>query len=293
VGVSVDRINAILDAEPSITDLPEAVPIVTLQGKIEVAGVSFEYDSGEPVLHDLRFSIPAGTHLALVGAPGAGRTTLARLLRRYYDPRTGLIRVDGENIRKYRLKDYRTALALVLPESTIFDGTIRENLLYGKPDATEERMIAVAKAVGLHGYVEELSQRYDTRLGTGGLRLAAGDRQRIGIARALISDPLILIADEATATLDPESAEEISSAIREAMAGRTYVLIASRLLMARDLDWVVVMKDGALEEEGTHETLLHRDGSVYRDLFAAQYGEERLPVPTSERGAQTREGDLK
>jgi ABC-type multidrug transport system fused ATPase/permease subunit len=282
VGVSVDRINAVLAADPGIVDVPDAEPIAALQGEIDIDGVSFEYDEGEPVLKDVRLRIPAGTHLAVVGAPGAGRSTLAMLLRRYYEPKQGRIRVDGKSIRKYRLKDYRTALALVLPESTIFDGTIRENLLYGKPEATPEQMITAAKAVGLHPFVEELSDGYDTRLGAGGMALAAGDRQRIGIARALISRPLVLVADEATASLDPESAGEIGRAIRDAMEGRTYLLIASRLLMARDADRVVVMHKGKAVEEGTHAELLVRRESVYRDLYGKQYGEERLPPPAAD-----------
>ena len=285
-GVSIDRINEILDREPAIKEFPDANAIEDLQGDIRVHGVTFQYGE-EPALRDLELDIKAGTHVAIVGPVGAGRTTLAMLLRRFYEPETGEIEVDGRDIRRYRLKDYRTALALVLPESTVFDGTITENLCYGKPDATEEQMIAAAEAVGLHGIVQELSQRYDTRLGTGGLVLSAGDRQRVGIARALISEPLILIADEATAVLDPESAEQINGAIRASMQERTCILIVSRVLMARGTDHVIVMDNGQVVEAGVHEKLIQTPDSMYRELYGMQYGEERLPPIAVESGTST------
>ena len=279
-GVSIDRINEILNRKPAIEEMPDAVAVEELRGDVAVQGVGFAYGP-DAVLADVELTVAAGTDVAIVGPGGAGRSTLAMLLRRFYDPDTGSIMVDGKDIRQYRLQDYRRALALVLPESTIFDGTIRENLCYGKPDASEKRMIEVAKAVGIHDFVQELKLGYDTRLGTGGLILSAGDRQRIGIARALISEPLILIMDEATAVLDPESAEEINRAVSEAMKYRTCLLIVHRVLMAKDADTVVVMDDGKIVHEGSHEELLKNPESIYRELFAQQYGKERLPPVTS------------
>jgi ABC-type multidrug transport system fused ATPase/permease subunit len=275
-GVSIDRINEILHREPAIRETPEAESIQSLNGDIRVHGVSFRYGD-TPALEHLELEIKSGTHVAVVGPVGAGRSTLAMLLRRFYEPQEGRIEVDGKDIRHYRLKDYRAALSLVLPESVVFDGTIRENLCYGKPDATEEQMVAGAKAAGLHEIVESLAKGYDTKLGTGGLIMSAGDKQRIGIARALISDPLILIADEATAVMDPESAEQINQAMSEAMVGRTCIFIVNRVLMAQEADHVLVMDEGRIVDEGQHDELIRAPASPYRDLYGKQYGEDRLP----------------
>jgi ABC-type multidrug transport system fused ATPase/permease subunit len=283
VGVSIDRINEILEREPAIKDSPDAMTIEELRGDIKVEGLAFSYEGGETALENVHLEIPAGTHLAVLGTAGAGRTTLAMLLRRFYEPTNGKIEVDGTDIGKYSLRDYRENLAMVLPESTIFDGTIRENLCYGKPDASEGAMIQVSKAVGLNDFVERLSQGYDTRLGTGGLKLSAGTQQRIGIARALISEPFILIADEATGSLDPESAEVVNKAIRDAMEGRTYIMIVHRALMARDADTVAVMDEGKVVETGAHDELIVEPDSLYREIYGKQYGDKRLP-PVKEEG---------
>jgi ATP-binding cassette, subfamily B, multidrug efflux pump len=280
VGVSLDRVNEVLHREPAIKEPPEAKPVQTLHGEVAVDGVVFSYGGEEPTLKGVRLRIPAGTHLAVAGPTGSGRSTLAMLLRRFYDPETGHIAMDGTDIREFRLRDYRQALALILPESAVFDGTIRDNLCYGQPNATEERMVEIAKAVGFHEFVERLSKGYDTRVGTGGLKLPTGVRQQVGVARALISEPLLLIVDEATASLDPDSASEVNQAIWDAMAGRTCIMVVNRLLMARDAEHVVVMSDGQVAEAGEHEQLLASEGSLYRELYARQYGEDRLPPAT-------------
>jgi ABC-type multidrug transport system fused ATPase/permease subunit len=168
-------------------------------------------------------------------------------------------------------------VALILPESAIFDGTIRENLCYGRPDAPEDRMVAVARTVGLHDFVSGLAAGYDTRVGAGALRLSAGVQQQIGIARALISDPFVLIADEATASLDADTAQAIDEGMREAMADRTCILVYTRVLMARQADRVAVMDEGRIVETGTHDELATTRDSLYRELFGRQYGDDRLP----------------
>ena len=282
VRVSIDRIGEVLDREPAIRETPDAAPIEELQGDIRVDGLTFRYEGGDPVLRDVHLDVPAGTNLAIVGTTGAGRTTLAMLLRRFYEPEEGSIKVDGADIRMYRLPDYRRALALILPESAIFDGTIRENLCYGKPDASEERMMEVSSAVGFHDFVTNLAEGYDTRLGTGGLKLSTGAQQRIGIARALLSEPFVLIVDEATASLDPESAEAINEAIYRAMEGRTCIVIVHRVLMARGADQVMVMDEGKVVETGAHGDLIVQPGSLYREIYGKQYGEDRLPPEREE-----------
>ena len=284
IGVSVDRINEIRNREPAIREHAEARPVAHLKGDIRVEGVTFGYDPDRPILRDFHIEIPAGSNVALVGTPGAGRTTLAMLIRRFYDPSEGRVSVDGEDIRLFKVRDYRQALALVMPESAIFDGSVRVNLCYGKPDANEQRMIEVAKAVGLHEFIASLTDGYDTCLGTGGLRLSVGAQQQIGVARALISEPAILIVDEATASLDPDTAEVVLDAIYRIMEGKTCILIVHRLQMAKGTDQVMVLREGQVVETGSHDELLATDGALYRDIYGQQYGEDRLP-PT--RGGKT------
>jgi len=204
------------------------------------------------------------------------------LIRRFYDPIEGRVAVDGEDVRRFKIRDYRRALALVMPESAIFDGTMRANLCYGKADASEKRMIEVSKAVGLHEYVASLEKGYDTRLGTGGLRLSVGTQQQIGVARALISDPAILIVDEATAALDPDTAEVVHEAIYRMTEGKTCLLIVHRLQMATATDRVVVLREGRVVEAGSHDELLRTNGTLYRDIYKEQYGAGQLPLAREE-----------
>ncbi len=280
-GVSADRINELMHREPAIRESEDPEHVETLEGDIRLDAVTFSYPEGRPALHEVTLSIPAGTHVAVVGAKGAGRSTLAMLLRRFYDPQEGLIAVDGTDIRRYHLREYRRAMAMVRPESAIFDGSIADNLRYGKPDVSDERMIEVSRALGLDEFVSELHDGYGTLVGTGGLQLSTGVRQKIGMARALIADPLMLILDEAVAALDAESAETAIQAVLDAMDGRTCIIVINRVLMARGTDRVVVMERGRVAQIGEHAELLVQAGSIYRDLFASQYGRDRLP-PLSE-----------
>ncbi len=283
VGVSVDRINEVLEREPAIDDRPEAERIETLQGDIRLQSLTFSYTEGKPVLESCSLEIPAGTHLAVLGPAGSGRSTLAMLLRRFYDPADGSIKADGQDIRDYRLADYRRSLAMVLPKSSIFRGTIAENLRYGRPDATDEEMLEVSKALGLHGFVAGLAQGYETPVGAGGLMLASGIRMKIGVARALLSNPFVLIMDEAVATLDPDSAHEVNEAVRELMKGRTCIMVVGRAILARDAERVAVMRAGRIVETGDYDRLLRTQDSMLRDIFADQYGKDRLPPPEEDR----------
>ena len=281
IGISVDRVNEIRSRDPAIREHEGARPITHLKGDIHVDGVTFGYEPDQPVLKDISIEISAGSNVAIVGTPGAGRTTLAMLLRRFYDPTEGHVAVDGEDVRRFKIRDYRHALSQAMPESAIFDGTIRSNLCYGKPDASEERIIEVTTAVGLHEFVSSLAKGYDTHLGTGGLRLSVGAQQQIGVARALISKPAILIVDEATAALDPDTAETVLNAIYKLMEDKTCLLIVHRLQMAKGADLVFVLQEGKVVETGSHDELLTAEGTLYRDIYGQQYGDDQLP-PTRE-----------
>ena len=274
IRVSAGRIQEVLGRQPAIRDDPEAEAVEEIRGDIDIEGVSFGYEAGERALEDIRLHIRAGVDLAIVGQQGAGRSTLAMLLFRHFEPERGAIRVDGKDIRTYRLHDYRSRIALVMPEAAVFDASIRENLCYGKPEASEGQMIGISKAIGLHPFVEGLAGGYDTKLGAGGLKLSAGNRQRIGIGRALISRPLVLIMDEATASLDPVSAAEIHAAVAKAMEENTYIMIISRLLLAKEADEIVVLDEGRVVETGTHEDLLGTKDSLYGRQFRSQYPSE-------------------
>ncbi|MFP4028027.1 MAG: ABC transporter ATP-binding protein [Candidatus Brocadiia bacterium] len=287
VGVSVDRINQVLHKKPGITEASDPVPLTGLQGDIKFSEVDFRHGEPEPALDNVSLEIPAGSSVAVAGLPGAGRTTLALLLRRFYDPTDGTISVDNVDIKKYKLHDYRKSLALVLPESAIFDGTIRENMLYGAPGAGDERMREIAHLLSLDEFTEELRDGYETRVGSGGLRLPAGICQKIGIARALLSDPDVLITDEATSRLDGDSAEAVISAILEAMEDRTCLMVVNRVLHARETDSVVVLQNGSVQEIGEHETLLRKQEGHYRYLFEQQYGQQAPPLDSTETTNET------
>ena len=277
VGLSIGRIEEILERAPAVEDRPDAQPIDNLKGDIRIDGLSFQYDSDSPSLKNVDLEIRAGTHVAIIGTLGAGRSTLGKLLRRFFEPDAGEIEVDGVNIQQYCLRDYRRSIALILPETTIFDGTIRDNLCYGKPEASEERMIQISESVGLHEFVAGLAHGYDTRLGTRGLRLETGNLQRVGIARALISDPFILIVDHATVPMDIESAAVAEKAIQKTMEGRTCIIIVHRVQLASEADEVVALKEGEVVERGTYQELVTNPDSLCREIYAKQYGEERLP----------------
>ena len=277
-GIAVERIHQVLDQVPTIRDLPDALPINDLKGDIIIERMSFGYRQAAPILDHIDSVIAAGNHVAVVGAVGSGRTTLARLLRRFYEPQSGQIKIDGIDIRHYRLHDYQKNLALVLSESAILDGTIHENLVYGNPQATEPQIAKVVRSVGLDDLIAGLPEGYRTRLGSGGVQLAVGDRQRLGIARALLSNPLLLIIDEATASLDAESAQQIHLAIRQTMKNVTCIVVVHRLLIAKDADLIVVLNEGKIVEQGQHDQLLKKSGGLYRMIYGLQYGREFLPA---------------
>jgi subfamily B ATP-binding cassette protein MsbA len=269
----LERIREIRDepAEDAGDSGRAALPRV--RGKVEFAGVSFEYRPGLPVLRDVSFVAEPGTVTALVGPSGAGKSTLIGLVAAFYRPTSGTIEVDGHDLSRIRLADYRAQLGVVLQESFLFDGTVFENIAFARPDATESEVLAAARIARCDEFVEKLPEKYETVVGERGVKLSGGQRQRVSIARAILADPRILILDEATSSLDSESEAAIQEGLAELMKGRTTFVIAHRLSTVRQADVILVMQEGAIVERGRHAELLGR-GGLYADLYNRQYGLE-------------------
>ena len=265
---SAQRIFEILDCRPSVAEPPQPVPLGRVQGRLELAGVHFRYGARE-VLHGIDLTIKPGEMIGLVGGSGAGKSTLANLVCRFYDPSSGSIRIDGLDLRDVAIAEYRSALGCVLQEPFLFFGTIAENIAYGCPDASRERIVAAARAAGAHEFILALPAGYDSRISERGGSLSGGERQRISIARALLVDPRILILDEATSSVDAETEAIIQAAIDRLVTGRTTIAIAHRLSTLRRADRIVVLDAGQIVEIGRHDDLLAA-GGVYARLYHAQ-----------------------
>ncbi len=239
----------------------------------QLQGVNKAYN-GRCVLHVNSLDIRRGEIFALVGPSGAGKTSIANLLCRFYDPIHGCVRVDGHDLRGVQIRSLRKHVAVVLQDTFLFNTTVRENLLYGKPDSSEEEMIAAAKVAYAHEFIEQLPHGYDTEIGERGVMLSGGERQRIAIARAILKNPPILIFDEATSSLDTESERLVQEAIERLLRGRTVLVIAHRLSTVRNADRIVVLDKGAISETGTHQDLMSLEG-LYRYLYDMQFRDDR------------------
>jgi subfamily B ATP-binding cassette protein MsbA len=269
---AIERVFEIIDTRPTILDAPDAEPLGRVAGRIELDGVSFEYLPGRPVVRDVSLTVPAGETLALVGPSGAGKTTLVGLIPRLWEVTAGTIRVDGVDIRGVTVASLRGQIGLVAQEATLFGGTVRENILYGRLEATDEEMVAAAVAANAHDFISVLPDGYDTVVGDRGMRLSGGQRQRVAIARAILKDPPILLLDESTSSLDNESERLVQEALDRLKAGRTTIIVAHRLSTIRAADRIAVLDDGWLVELGTQDELLARDG-LYARLHRTQFAE--------------------
>jgi len=268
--VAVERVFEVLDTLPDVQDAPDAVVLSDIRGHIVFDGVSFGYDPNELVLKNVNLEVQPGQMIALVGPSGSGKTTLVNLLARFYDPTYGTIYLDGHDLRQIKLQSLRRQIGIVLQETYLFTGTIRDNIRYGKPEATEEEIVRAAIAANAHEFIMELPDDYDTEIGERGVKLSGGQRQRLAIARAILRNPRILILDEATSSLDSTSEALIQSALENLMRGRTSFVIAHRLSTIMKADRILVMENGIIVDSGTHEELLQR-GGLYAKLYEMQF----------------------
>ena len=270
------RFVEIMEEEPGM-DGTEAKVLTDVQGTIEFRGVTYAYDPSKEVLRDIDLKLEKGRKLALVGPSGGGKTTLCHLLPNFYKlrPEDGAILIDGKDIRDLTLESVRKNIGIVQQDVFLFVGTIRENILYGRPDATEEEMIEAARRANIHDYVMTLEKGYDTEIGERGVKLSGGQKQRLSIARVFLKDPAILILDEATSALDNTTEVLIQQALDELCKGRTTLVVAHRLSTIRNADEIAVVMDGKITERGTHEELMAADG-IYKNLYALQFRDNVL-----------------
>jgi ATP-binding cassette subfamily B protein len=269
---ALDKIMDVLDEEPEVLDAPGAKELPTVEGHVWFEQVRFSYGTGPEVLHGLDLDVAPGTTVALVGHTGAGKSTIAKLLARFYDPTGGRITIDGHDLRDVTQASLRRQLGIVPQEGFLFAGTVTENIAFGRPDAAPEDVVRAAQTVGAHEFILRLEDGYETQLGERGSRLSLGQRQLVALARALLADPRILILDEATSSVDIGTEQKIERALRLLLAGRTAFIIAHRLSTIRDADLIVVLEHGEIIEQGSHDELLQKRGlytSLYGDWAAA------------------------
>lgn len=269
---AADRVFETIDTEPEVKEKPDAIVLPPVKGEVEFHHVDFAYDKEHPALIDFNLKVAPGEVVALVGPSGAGKSTVANLLPRFYDVTGGSLTIDGTDVRDVTFSSLRQQIGLVPQETMLFNASVKENILYGRLDATDDEVVAAAKAANAHEFIMEMPEGYESLVGDRGNSLSGGQRQRIAIARAILKNPRILILDEATSALDTESEKIVQVALDRLMKGRTAIVIAHRLSTIRDADNIVVIDHGRIVEEGKHEELLAKDG-LYAHLYAVQFAD--------------------
>jgi len=264
-----ERIFELLDETMEVEDAPDAIGLPVIRGEMVFDQVDFKYGSGDPVLHAISFTMAPGEVVALVGPSGAGKTSIANLICRFYDPAKGYVSVDGYDLRSIKMTSLRRQVAVVLQDSFLFNNTVAENLHYGKPDASEDELIAAARAANAHDFIMQLPEGYDTEIGERGVKLSGGQKQRLALARAILADPRILILDEATSSVDAEAEYLIQQALDRVLKGRTALVIAHRLSTIRNADKIIALDRGRIVEIGSHEELMQH-GGLYNQLYQRQ-----------------------
>ncbi|MGF1630588.1 MAG: ABC transporter ATP-binding protein [Kiloniellaceae bacterium] len=270
---AAQRIFALLDQAPEIVDAPDAKPLRIAGGSVRFEAVHFSYDGAKAALHGVSLEAPGGRTVALVGPSGAGKSTILNLIPRFYDPESGSVSIDGQDLRGVTLDSLRSAIALVSQEILLFDDTLRANIAYGRPGASDAEIERAARMAGAHDFIMGFSEGYDTQVGPRGSNLSGGQRQRVAIARAMLKDAPILLLDEATSALDSESERHVQHALSQLISGRTTFVIAHRLSTVVDADIIYVMEEGRIVEQGSHAELLARSGH-YAKLYALQFAEQ-------------------
>ncbi|HZT40634.1 MAG TPA: ABC transporter ATP-binding protein [Chthonomonadaceae bacterium] len=273
-GAAIDRVFETLDTRPEIVDAPDAVPMRQMAGAVEFRHVRFGYDPENPVLQDICLRVEPGEVIAIVGPSGAGKTTLVNLIARFYDVNAGEILIDGVDLRKIRLESIRRQIGIVSQESLLFSVTLKENIRYGYRDATDAQILQAARNADLHEFILNLPHGYDTKIGEDGIKLSVGQKQRMSIARATLTDPKILILDDATSALDSKTEANVQAALERLMRGRTSFVIAHRLSTIMNADRIVVVDGGRIVDVGTHAELVARPG-VYQNLYNEQFKSAR------------------
>jgi len=280
----LERVLEMTDAPRNVEDLPDAKDVKMEKGKLELENVIFGYVKDRPVLNNVTFTVQPGEKIAILGATGSGKSSLIYLIPRFYDIQAGSIRIDGTDIRQFKLDSLRRQIGVVLQDVFLFSGTIRENIAFGKPDASMDEIAQAAKAARIHDFIESLPGGYDTPVGERGVTLSGGQKQRITIARALVTNPKLLIMDDSLSFVDAKTEQEIQSAMEEATKTRTTLIIAQRFSTIKTADKILVLENGSVAEFGTHEELIAKDG-VYKKVYETQFIQKASPILEETGGA--------